>query len=254
MPTGPRGRCRVLSAIAIGCVLLAARSVPASAAVADCLVTNVDTGQASAAIQAAIDAAAPGHHLTVEGTCHGRATISKDLVITGLETDIAGPPTLDADGSGSVVTVLGVAVTIEDLTITGGDTTGNKKYGGGLTNKLGTVTLRDVIVRDNKARQGGAVRNTGTLTMAGASRISGNTRRGVFNRGTLTINGDSSISEHADGVILDGGTLTMNGHSTIHGNWEGVVAGWRFHSDGGTIVMNDRSSIRGHRHGGGVRL
>ena len=123
-----------------------------SAASTDCLVTNVRHGQTFTALQAAVDAASPGQRLTVEGTCHGTTVIGKDLVISGIETEGAGPPILDADGSGSVVTVLGVVVAIEDLTITGGDTTGNKKYGGGLTNRAGTLTLRDVIVRDNKTR------------------------------------------------------------------------------------------------------
>ena len=141
-----------------------------------------------------------------------------------------------------MVTVLGVVVTIENLTIEDGRP--QVRAGSGLTNEQGTLTLRDVIVRRNQARRA-CIFNTGTLTMSGASRIADNRGLGVYNGGSLTMNGASSIiANDRMGVHLKGGRLTMNGHSSIRDNGVGV------HAAVGTIVMNDRSSIRGSDSGG----
>jgi hypothetical protein len=240
-------------------VPLAATSTTLASSAA-CRVTNLDTGSVQDGLQAAVDAATAGHRLTVEGTCHGTTIIAKDLVITGIEAESLDRPTLDGDGLGTVVTVLGVAVTIEGLTIEGGVMPWTTKVdGGGIKNKRGTLTLRDVTVRGNKARRGSGIFNTGTLSLDAGSRISSNANRGsgfgagVYNQGTLAMNGASSISENdarnGSGVYLDRGTLTMNDHSAITDNeWNGLYA------RRGTVVMNGHSSIRGTALGGGVRL
>jgi predicted outer membrane repeat protein len=241
-------------------VLCLALPAPVSAAATACLVTNLDTGPQADTLQAAVDAASPSHRLTVEGTCYGTTVIGKDLVISGIETETSGRPTLDGDGLGSVVTVLGAVVTIEDLMIEdGAATVGEARWqgGGGILQSAGTLTLRDVVVHRNTARRGGGIASSGTLILAGATRITGNDaeERGGGVKvigGRLTMNDASSISQNdaggGSGVYLDGGTLTMNDRSSIRGNrFSGVRA------DRGTIVMNDRSSIRGHPRGGGVR-
>ena len=149
---GPRATSvrSAVAALLVAVALLATLAVPASAAATECLVTNLDTSETLTALQPAVDAASPGHRLTVEGTCHGITTITKDLVVTGVETESSGRPTLDGDGMGSVVTVLGVAVTMEDLTVQGGVTPRSaRKDGGGMTNRGAD---RDAARRD-RARQ-----------------------------------------------------------------------------------------------------
>jgi hypothetical protein len=239
----------LLAAVVALALVMALGATSASAgSPTDCRVRNTDTGETYTALQAAVDTASAGHRLTVEGTCHGTTVIGKDLVISGIGTETSGQPTLDGDRLDSVVTVVRVVVTLEDLTIEHGGSSLSGRNGGGLANRMGTVTLRDVIVRDNSGRPpgGGGILNTGRLTLAGASRVSDR----VYNRGTLTMNGASSISQSGSvGLDLRGGTLTMNDRSSIRDNGKSGVRAW-----GGTIVMNDRSSIRGHRHGGGVRL
>jgi hypothetical protein len=226
-----------------------ALGTPARAAEADCLVTNAVTNQTFTALQEAVDVASPGHRLTVEGTCHGRTTIDKDLAISGIETAASGSPVLEADGL--VVALLGAVVTIEDLrivdlTLEDGATPGGRR-GVAVANTQGTLTLRNVVVRANRAWSGGEIYSTGTLMINGASSIEH--RGGVYSRGALVMNGASSISETDGlGVFLKGGSLTMNGHSSIHDNRGGVGV------TRGTIVMNDRGSIRDNDRGGGVRL
>ena len=139
----------------------------------------------------------------------------------------SGPPTLDADGLGSVVTLLGVVVTIEDLTIEGGRFHRQTAERWRADEQLGTLTLRDVIVRGNQARRAAA---SATRARSRWRRQSHQRRRqhgvGIYNRGTLTMNGASSISEHEFWASSsDGGTLTMNDHSSIRDNRSGVIAG-----------------------------
>jgi hypothetical protein len=236
----------ILGALVSVAVVLA-QVAPASAASAACLVTNVDTGQTFTALQPAVDAASPGHRLTVEGTCHGTTVIGKDLVINGLETETSGRPILDGDGLGSVVTILSVAVTIEDLAIEGGAARGH--LGGGLTNALGSVNLRDVIVRRN-AGSGGGIHTTGTLTLNGASSISENDHRGIVIRGgTVSMNHRSSVHDNrgTSGVrVRASGTIVMNDRSSIRDNaGTGLSV-----AKGSALTMNDSSSVTGNRDGG----
>jgi hypothetical protein len=223
---------RPATALLVAVALLAMQVVPASAASGPCLVTNVDTSETLTALQEAVDAGSPGNHITVEGTCHGITIIDKDLVITGIQTQTSGRPILDGDGLGSVVTVRWVAVTIRDLTIEdGASPSGAGRNGGGITQRGGTLALINVIVRGSHGRRGGGILSTGTLTLSGATRISGND------------------SGRGGGVYILGGTLTMNDRSSIRGN-EFTGA----HLDGATVVMNGHSSIRGNPLGSGVRM
>ena len=127
---------RLLAAIvAVLIAVMQAAVAPTLAASAACRVTNLDTAMVEDALQAAVDAASAGQHLTVEGTCHGTTVIDKDLVITGIETGSSGRPTLDGDGEGTVVRVLRLlTVTIEDLTIEHGAASASRygRIGGGI--------------------------------------------------------------------------------------------------------------------------
>jgi predicted outer membrane repeat protein len=160
-----------------------------------------------------------------------------------------------------VVTVLGVTVSFEDLVIEGGVASRRApRDGGGPTNRDGTLTLRDVLVRANRAKRGGGIFTTGSVTLEGATRITGNDADegagGVkVVGGSLTMNGSSTIDGNGAsvafaGVLLDGANLTLNDHSSIRGN---RPSGVRARRPSG-IVMNDHSSIRGNEPRGGVHL
>ena len=209
-----------------------ALTVPVSAASSACQVNDLDTGLVTDILQKAVDTASAGHRLTVEGTCHGITIIDKDLVITGIQTEFFRRADPRRRWSGTVVSVRWVAVTIRDLTIEdGASPSGAGRNGGGITQRGGTLALINVIVRGSHGRRGGGILSTGTLTLHGATRISGND------------------SGRGGGVYILGGTLTMNDRSSIRGNdFTGA------HIDGGTVVMNGHSSIRGNPLGSGVRM
>ena len=114
-------RLRRSAALLVSAVVLAVAATSTSGASpsADaCRVRNLDTGATARSLQEAVTLAHTGHRLTVRGICRGVSTIGKHLSISGIRTGASGPPTLDGDGQGSVVTVKrGVRVAIEDLRI-----------------------------------------------------------------------------------------------------------------------------------------
>jgi hypothetical protein len=166
-------------------------------------------------LQEAIDDADEGAILTLcAGTWNLTTTVEilKDLTLVGAGTDLTfldrgRPP------SGSIfrkrVLVVGNAaeVTLENLTITGGNGEGFlETQGGGIFNNRGDLTLIGVSVTDSIAElgEGGGIYNfQGTLTLAAGSRVSGNTARfgaGIYNfNGSVTLQANSRVT----GNILD---------------------------------------------------
>ena len=164
-------------------------------------------------------------------------------------------------------------MTVMNLTIQHGRA--NLAYGhgvgGGIAN-FGTLTLRNVIVRDNfAANDGSGIYNQGVLTLAGRTSIRDNRGiTGITSVGyswwsglstaaegrspSITMDDASSVSGHKhSGVFVEGGTLTMNDSSSIFGNK--ATAGGGVNVYYGRLVMNDASSIhdnRANETGGGV--
>ena len=203
-------------------------------------------------LQAAVNVASPGDRLTVKGTCHGITTIDRDLRITGIRTATSGQPTLDGDDAGGVVEVRysGLTVTVKTLSIMDGRGT----FGGGIVNR-GTLVLRDVVGRGNRAGAAGGPRRR---RRSGERRFPRPVRRradhrtnasksqggGVVNYGVLTLNDSSSISGDRatsnGGGAYNGGTLTLNGSATISSNdaYNGAgVDNWR------TLTLNGSAKI-----------
>jgi nitrous oxidase accessory protein NosD len=178
-------------------------------------VTDQSSGQGYKGLQRAVDAVPSGGRLLVKGTCNGRTVIEKALTIRGLRTPASGEPTLDGNGQGTVLRIgPGAAVIIGELTIRDGQA----PTGGGIYN-AGSLTLRDVYVRGNRATEfgGGLANGMGaTLTLNGSSSVRGNGATiaggGVYNDegGTVTLNDRGSIHDNrADkgGGVLNAGTL-----------------------------------------------
>jgi len=144
--------------------------------------------------------------------------------------------------------------TIEGFTIT--HAVG--RSGRGILNDAGSnLTIDNCIVSNNDR---GGIDNEGTLTITGASTVSGNTADwggGILNWGTLTITGESTVSDNtADddgGGIYNGGTLTITGESTVSGNTAdedgGGIENW------GTLTITGASTVSGNTaadDGGGI--
>jgi hypothetical protein len=153
---------------------------------------------------------------------------------TGLPS-VTGPLTLRGAGAASTIIeraagappfrLLHVAatgvLTLEGLTLQGGNLTGLPDGGGGVRNR-GTLTIAHSLLRGHAASSGGGIYNTATL-MITHSTVRGNVASGqgggIFSLAPLTIT-HSTLSGNAasgqGGGVL-GGTLTIT-DSTLHGN------------------------------------
>jgi hypothetical protein len=129
--------------------------------------------------------------------------------------------------------------------------------GGGIWNDVGSLTIYNCAISNN---DGGGIYNSGTLTITGASTVSGNTadvRGGGINNwgGTLTITGESTVSGNTAGEgggIYNSGTLTITGASTVSGNSADYFGGGI--ENYGTLTITGESTISGNSagQGGGI--
>ena len=242
---------RLIPAIATVSFIFTLGATSASAAKsATCSVTNTDTGRTYTRLQSAVDAAEASQTLLMKGTCTGRTDIRKDLTIEGLSGPTAARPSLLGHVPNEYLlnVMRGVSVTLGGLTIRGGRTPPD---GGGIQNR-GTLTLRDVVVRD--FRRG--VLNQRRLTLSGGTAVKDNRATwcaGVDSNGTLVMNDTSRISgnsaRHMGGGVCNDGSLVMNDASRITRNragyWGGGIHNWD------DVILNDTSHISGNRAGRG---
>lgn len=152
-----------------------------------CRVRNPRIDRVHTTLGRAVTAARRGDRLVLSGTCQGTTIIRKDLVISGIRVGGSGRATLDGQRKGRVLTVArGVSVTLRGLTIE----RGRDPEGGGVR-VAGSLRMRDVVVRDNRARRGAGIdiRPPGRLRLIGSSLIKGNTAGreggGLRNLGTM---------------------------------------------------------------------
>jgi hypothetical protein len=249
---------RVVAALTLVIGALAARAPSAGATTGPCKVTNPRTHHvyvgSGSNLQLAIDAAIPGTNLRVKGRCVGDFTIEAKLELTGVPTGAFPSATLDGNGSGTVLTVGAVAVVLQNLTMTHG----SDGSGGGIENN-GTLTVKGASsVTGNAAPSGsgGGIENNGTLILIGSSSVSGNTSdgpgAGIDNNGSLTLKGSSSVSSNtaggAGGGIYTNGTLALNDTSSVSGNVSGGAGGGI--DNAGTATLNGASSVSGNTSGG----
>jgi len=227
--TAQRRAAVLLSAIAIGTMMVAAVAPAAGAAVQPaCRVKNPtqDTWfatQDGRALTRAIAAANPGDRLNVFGTCRGNYVIDKSLRVFG-NTQATAPTTLDGRGSGRVLTVRPqlnstVTVALARLVVTAGGE-GGIEVGEGTT-----VALRSSTVRGNSAtnRVGAGIQNGGDLTL-NSTTVTGNRAAldggGIYNFGDLTLNSSRltrNTTGGGGGGLFNEGTAVLN-FSRVTGN------------------------------------
>ena len=174
---------------------------------------------------------------------NGLPLITSDITVEG------GGAIIERDAGAPKFRILAVAasgdLTLNNTTISGGDTTawgggiyvgidgqatltgstifGNRAYnGGGISTKLGTVTLTHSIVSGNSAGQfgGGLQSNLGTVMLA-----------------TSTVSGNEAGNRGGGITVLHGNVMTAAG-STIRGNTAGNGGGAIYHI-GGTVALTN---------------
>jgi len=183
--------------------------------------TTVDCGS-GASLQAAIDQAPAGSTLALAGTCGGTFEISKSITLKASMGD--PPPTLDAQGAGTTLTITHGEVHLDGLTITGGQAT----EGAGISNS-GKLWLDRTTVTGNTASDGGGILNNGILQLTRSSVSSNGTPvdidvcegvhpdEGIWNMGKLVLLGSAVNSNCGGGIWNQGGSLLLE-QSSVSAN------------------------------------
>ena len=196
-------------------------------------------------LQAAIDAAAAasGAHtivVTASTVYTDQALLINDadaLTLAGgyadcFASDTAGTTTIDGSTGAPVLRIIGAgAVTLRDLTISGGNASA-VTYGGGVQHQgSGLLVVRDSIVRDNIAIVGGgiALASAGSLTVVDSEildNVASSVGGGVYRIGTgdvrierTTLGGNTASGfDGGGGLYFNGAGLLRIEDSTIEDN------------------------------------
>ncbi|MEZ4561388.1 MAG: hypothetical protein R2853_01455 [Thermomicrobiales bacterium] len=221
----------------------------------DCGVCGCLPVTTTSALQAAIDAVAPGETLTLcAGTWNITATVtvSDDMTLRGAGV---GQTILDGNDAVRVLWIddANAAVELEDLTIRKGLAFGADNRGGGIRND-GTLEMRRVVVSECEALHGGGVANFGTLNMFDGAVIRENTATDsgggldAWQDSVTTMHDGSRISNntapHGGGIQLFGCQLTLGSGSRISGN-EGTSDVGGIYASSSTIILQDGSVVGG---------
>ena len=257
---------RIFGALVLVTGMFAVRVPSAGATPTQCRVLNLTTALVYRGkgpnLQRAIDEAAGGTTLRLQGLCVGNFTIGKDLSLIGITTTPAyGAPTLDGNAAGTVLSVSGGSVNLKNLTITNGSASG-------IFNTGALILRGSTSVTENTALPNGVgagIDNRGTLILKDSSSVTGNNAGangvggGVYNfGGTLILKDSSSVSGNTAlfaGGIENIGTVVLKGSSSVSGNTT-VAAGGGIENFRGTVVLKDSSSVSGNTAnsvGGGIR-
>ena len=260
-----------LAVIAVALASVIGASAPVGqAAPANCQITNARsqaTFKLKNAMQAAVDDALAGDTLTVKGRCVGLVVIDKALSVKGVYVKKLGPATLDGARLGTVLTIEGAKVSLDNLTITGGLVpSGVERRGGGIWNHDGSVTASQLTVTGNIAEDsynaGGIFNDPGEFYMT-SSTISGNYNC-IYNPITGTCDPTSGVpssrSNGTGGAWNDEDSTMSITSSKIFGNRDfGVTFGAGGVRNDGTIellgnVLSDNSTTGDPTDSGGGML
>ena len=224
-----------------------------------------------------------GSELEITDTVTIDASTATDVVISGdvmgNDTPVAGTFITDVDANTNVgdnVRVLNFTaasgdLTLSDVTVTGGHTTGNTDDGGGIRfggDSVSTLTLHNSTVSGNSITgsnsDGGGIRAfSGAVTLT-SSTVSGNSS-GRFGAGISTDSGavtltNSAISVNSNlsdggGIDTSSGDITLTS-STVSNNSGGRFGGGISTSSGAVMLtdstVSDNSTMGSNSDGGGI--
>jgi hypothetical protein len=209
-------------------------------------------------IQAALDDADSGNTIEVaDGTYDETICFPSGKKV--ILQSVNGPSSTTIRGDHNSFTV-NLSNSLPGTTIEGFTITHDVELmGGGIFNDMGNLTIYNCAISNN---DGGGIENSGTLTITGASTVSGNTAfrgGGISNWSTLTITGASTVSgntaDYYGGGIYNYGTLTIEGESTVSGNSAafngGGIENWS------TLTITGASTVSGNSaasNGGGIYI
>jgi predicted outer membrane repeat protein len=156
--------------------------------------------------------------------------VRKALTLIGRATANVSYPTLDGDGRGITLTVLGIGrVELRNLRITGGK--GDDRHrGGGLHNKARLILSGDTRVEGNKGEFGAGVWTRGWLELRDEALVRGNRAvgfagvgGGIYNAGGVTqLLGSSLVRDNVGynggGLFVFNGRLVMRSLAAVTGN------------------------------------
>jgi parallel beta-helix repeat protein len=190
-----------------------------------------------AAVQEAVDAAAPGDTVKVAGTCSGvearggafqTVYLDKSITLRGGYTTtnwttadpLTHPTTLDAQGEGRVIYISGPCEpTVEGFDVTGGDATGlggtpnGGDAGGGLLVSAADAVISNNRVFGNAAAEGGGVYLRSSGGMLRDNVVSTNTHGGI-----ALFSGDALLHANAVQGNGGGGVFLYVSESTVDDN------------------------------------
>ena len=186
---------------------------------------------------------------TMERVLH--VAIGGNLMIDNLT--VTGGTTTGFLGGAGVSIDEGATATVTNSTLSGNSADG---VGGGLSN-YGTANLTSSTLSGNSASlSGGGLYNYGTVTLNGST-LSGNSAAslggGLYNNGTTTLNGSilSGNSGSGGGGFYNAGTATIS-DSTISGNSASNRGGGLYNNDKATITGSTISGNSSGSDGGGL--
>jgi hypothetical protein len=198
-------------------------------------------------IAAAIAVVDPGGVVRIgTGTFTEDLVISKDVTLRGIGS---ASTTIQGTGSARVIRISsGYTVTIQHVTITGGNQTGYASGGGGGVRNSGDLTLSHCIVTGNygEPKGGGVANDSGAVLEIFRCTITGND---TYHAGETGLGG---------GGVYSAGTLTMtdstvSGNTADDGSSKEDRGGGLYNHDG--VMTLERVTISGNSatgYGGGV--
>ena len=203
-----------------------------------------------------IDIAATSYAITIPGPNENSGATGDFDVYAGvviIQGDGAGGTYIDGDQVDSVFDVLSLGtLTLRDLTIRDGENPlGDPQYGGGMRVD-GAATLEDCVVTGNAAQEGGGifVSSVGWLTV---------TRTTVSDNTTVRTSG--GLLGYGAGISLYNGAKASLTNVTLSGN-RAETNGGALYNDGGTVTLNNvtiannsaDSDDNGTGDGGGIYI
>ena len=233
-----------------------------------------DSGATDCSLRQAVDKAASGDTIQLPAGLYG-VTLGSDIDISKsltIEGDTTSDTVIDGsrntnDNSVGIHRILRVddaTVTIEDLTLTGGDDgvddapCGNpcltlNLNGGGAVFDNGSLILDNVAFENDLAPVGGAVStsgNSGTLTMTDVSFTGGGgsiggalfTHGGTVNGDGVTFESNGNGSFDGGAAYLAGGTVTLVNTTIVNNGWASSFGGGIDNAGANLTLSNDTFS------------